>query len=83
MTTLAPRTRSITASTAVTRIASRNPRAAAWHAASTAVIWLTSLFVIALWVAGGGVTATLGFTAETLTTIGRLTGLVSANLLLY
>ena len=59
------------------------PRTAAWHAAATAVIWLTSLFVVALWVAGGGVTATLGFNAETLTTIGRLTGLVSANLLLY
>jgi predicted ferric reductase len=54
-----------------------------WHAAATTVIWLTSLFVVALWIAGGGVTATLGLNAETLTTLGRLTGLVSANLLLY
>jgi predicted ferric reductase len=47
------------------------------------VIWLTSLFVVALWVAGGGITAVVGLNAETLTTLGRLTGLVSANLLLY
>ncbi len=47
------------------------------------MIWLTSLFVVALWVSGGGVTAALGFTPETLTTLGRLTGLISANLLLY
>lgn len=56
---------------------------ALWHAGATAIIWLTSLFVVALWVAGGGIPATLGLTAETLTTLGRLTGLVSANLLLY
>ena len=61
--------------------ATGNP--ALWHAGATAIIWLTSLFVVALWVAGGGVPATLGLTAETLTTLGRLTGLVSANLLLY
>jgi len=84
MTTLAPRTRTIPVSTVPGRVAvQRNPRTALWHAAATAVIWLTSLFVVALWVSGGGITATLGFNAETLTTIGRLTGLVSANLLLY
>ena len=77
MTTLAPRTRTIPASTAPARVAvQRSPRTAVWHAAATAVIWLTSLFVVALWVAGGGITATLGFNAETLTTLGRLTGLV-------
>jgi len=27
----------------------------AWNVAATAVIWLTSLFVLALWVAGGGI----------------------------
>lgn len=84
MTTLAPRTRTIPAAAAPARVAvHRTPRTALWHAAATAVIWLTSLFVVALWVSGGGITATLGFNAETLTTIGRLTGLVSANLLLY
>jgi predicted ferric reductase len=80
MTTLAPRTRTIaTASTEPSRATElpmprRAPRTA---------LWLTSLFVVALWVAGGGIAATFGFTAETLTTLGRLTGLVSANLLLY
>lgn len=84
MTALAPRTRTIPVSTAPAAVAvRRNPRTALWHAAATAVIWLTSLFVVALWIAGGGITATLGLNAETLTTIGRLAGLVSANLLLY
>lgn len=89
MTTLAPRTRPIATATPPARVVAQgNPRtalghAALWHAAATAVIWLTSLFVVALWVSGGGITATLGFNAETLTTLGRLTGLVSANLLLY
>ncbi len=89
MTTLAPRTRTIPASSVsappapAVPLAHRPARRALWHAAATAVIWLTSLFVVALWVAGGGVTATLGFDGETLTTLGRLTGLVGANLLLY
>lgn len=43
----------------------------------------TSLFVVALWVSGGGIQATLGWNADTLTTLGRATGLASANLLLY
>ena len=47
------------------------------------MIWLTSLFVAALWVAGGGLQATIGGGAEALISAGRLTGLVSANLLLY
>lgn len=47
------------------------------------VIWATSLFVVALWVSGGGVAAVLGLNGETVTTLGRLTGLVAANLLLY
>jgi predicted ferric reductase len=84
MTTLAPRTHTIAAPAAPARTAvHRAPRTALWHAGATAVIWLTSLFVVALWVAGGGISATLGLNAETLTTLGRLTGLVSANLLLY
>ncbi len=84
MTTLAPRTGTIApAAPAVRGVFNRNPRTALWHAVATTVIWLTSLFVAALWVAGGGITAALGFNAETLTALGRLTGLVSANLLLY
>ncbi|WP_187664276.1 MULTISPECIES: ferric reductase-like transmembrane domain-containing protein [unclassified Microbacterium] len=54
-----------------------------WRVAALGVIWATSLFVVALWVAGGGVTAVLGFSAESVTTLGRLSGLVAANLLLY
>ena len=57
--------------------------AQAWQAAGVVVIWLTSLFVAALWVAGGGLQATIGGGAEALISAGRLTGLVSANLLLY
>ncbi|MGC5224973.1 ferredoxin reductase family protein [Micromonospora sp. DT81.3] len=88
MTTFAPGTRPVgpsptTPTVPTPAFGERGARTALWHAAATTVIWLTSLFVVALWVAGGGVTATLGVNAETLTTLGRLTGLVSANLLLY
>ena len=31
----------------------RPPSSAAWHAAAVAVIWLTSLAVLAFWIAGG------------------------------
>jgi predicted ferric reductase len=51
--------------------------------AATTVIWLTSLVIMALWVSGGGIQALFAFNAESLNTIGRLTGLVSANLMLY
>ncbi|MDL9979933.1 ferredoxin reductase family protein [Microbacterium candidum] len=55
----------------------------AWHLSAVAVIWLTSLFVAALWIAGGGIRDLLAFDAESVTTLGRITGLVAANLLLY
>ncbi|MFH8250191.1 ferric reductase-like transmembrane domain-containing protein [Microbacterium sp. B2969] len=61
----------------------RRSRRALWHLAATVVIWGTSLFVVALWVSGAGVQALVGFDAEMLNSLGRLTGLVSANLLLY
>ncbi|MFK4834750.1 ferric reductase-like transmembrane domain-containing protein [Microbacterium sp. ZW T2_14] len=61
----------------------RSRRTAAWNASAICVIWLTSLFVAALWVVGGGVDATLAGGSDALTTIGRLCGLVAANLLLY
>lgn len=64
----------------------RTPRRSAgpvWNAAAVTVIWGTSLVVTALWVAGGGVQSVLAGGAETLNTLGRITGLVSANLLLY
>lgn len=62
---------------------SRRRGAAAWHAGAVAAIWLTSLFVAGLWVAGGGVDAVLAGGAGALDTVGRLTGLVASNLLLY
>lgn len=55
----------------------------AWNVATVAVIWLTSLSVLALWVSGAGIQSLVALDAGTLTTLGRLTGLVSANLLLY
>ncbi|MFJ2542895.1 ferric reductase-like transmembrane domain-containing protein [Microbacterium sp. NPDC087589] len=83
MTTLTTRPRaSVPASSAMPQRTTHR-RAQVWRAAAVTVIWATSLFVIALWVAGGGVTAVLGLNAETVTTLGRLTGLVAANLLLY
>lgn len=65
------------------RPAAPRSRTDLWNAGATAVIWLSSLFVAALWVAGGGITDLLAGNAESLTTLGRLTGLVASNLLLY
>ncbi len=56
---------------------------ALWRLAAVTLIWATSLFVLALWVSGGGIQSLLAVDGDTLTTLGRLTGLVSANLLLY
>lgn len=83
MSTLTTRTRASDPAAASAPQQTSRRRAQAWRAAATTVIWATSLFVVALWVAGGGVTAVLGVNAETVTTVGRLTGLVAANLLLY
>lgn len=60
----------------------RRSRAAWWNAGATAAIWATNLFVVALWVAGGGIEALAGWDAEAVTTLGRLTGLVASNLML-
>ena len=54
-----------------------------WNVVAITVIWLTSLFVVALWVHGGGIQTVFRLNADTLDTLGRITGLVSANLLLY
>ena len=80
MTTYAPTSAPAVAGARDTR---RRASAQAWNLAATAVIWLTSLYVVALWVSGGGLQAIAAGSAETLTTLGRITGLVSANLLLY
>lgn len=58
-------------------------RRAVWSLAATTVIWLTSLFVLALWVKGGGIQAVGGGGSQSLNSLGRIAGLTSANLLLY
>ncbi|WP_036922675.1 ferredoxin reductase family protein [Propionicicella superfundia] len=52
-----------------------------WRDAVGAVTWLTMLVVVALWISGGGIQA-MGTPAGALTSLGRLTGLVAADLLL-
>ncbi|GAA2445557.1 ferric reductase-like transmembrane domain-containing protein [Agromyces soli] len=47
------------------------------------MIWGTSLSIAVIWVLGGGVQATIGGGPDALDSLGRLTGLASANLLLY
>lgn len=54
-----------------------------WRLLAIGFIWATSLFVVALWIAGGAVQDLRAMDADTLNTLGRITGLVSANLLLY
>lgn len=61
----------------------RRRRASAWNLAATSVIWATSLLVAWLWVIGGGIDDLLAGGASSLNALGRLTGLVAANLLLY
>jgi predicted ferric reductase len=52
-----------------------------WRDASGLIAWLSMLFVVALWVSGRGVQQ-LDTLAGLLTSTGRLTGMVSADLLL-
>lgn len=52
-----------------------------WRDLSAALGWFLVLFVVALWVAGGGLTA-FGSVGEALTNVGRLTGLLASVLLL-
>lgn len=52
-----------------------------WRDLSAAIGWALVLFVVALWVAGGGLTA-FGSVGEALTNLGRLSGLLASVLLL-
>jgi len=52
-----------------------------WRDAVGVATWLSVLVVVALWIAGGGIQA-LATAAGAFTSVGRLTGLVSADLLL-
>ncbi|MFM6851064.1 MAG: ferric reductase-like transmembrane domain-containing protein [Terrabacter sp.] len=67
--------------------AARSPRRAPvptprwWRDASAVFGWAATLFVVALWVAGGGFTA-FGSAGESLTNLGRLSGLLASVLML-
>ncbi|OJU42245.1 MAG: oxidoreductase [Microbacterium sp. 69-10] len=60
----------------------RRRRAELWNLGATVAVWTTCLYVVALWVAGGGVQALFTGSADLLNSAGRLTGLVASNLLL-
>jgi ferredoxin-NADP reductase/DMSO/TMAO reductase YedYZ heme-binding membrane subunit len=66
-------------------IARRRPRLVPrWYRDAAVVLtWLSMLVVVALWVSGGGIRALANpLSGDGLTTLGRITGLVSADLLL-
>lgn len=65
------------------RVGARRAPRAWWTSSAITVVWLTSLAVAALWVRGGGLQALARGQGAALTSLGRLTGLASANLLLY
>ncbi|MFC7593949.1 ferric reductase-like transmembrane domain-containing protein [Terrabacter sp. GCM10028922] len=52
-----------------------------WRDATAGFGWAATLFVVALWVAGGGLTA-FGSAGESLTNLGRLSGLLASVLML-
>ena len=66
---------------AATRHRALAPTPRWWRDASAVFAWGVSLFVVALWVAGGGLTA-FGSLGEGVTNIGRLAGLVASVLML-
>ena len=58
-------------------------RLPAWYAdVAGSLMWLSLLVVTALWVANGGLQDTVAGLAEALTGLGRIAGLISADLLL-
>lgn len=54
-----------------------------WADAVGLTVWATVLVVVALWVSNGGVQALTTGAGNAATTLGRLTGLISADLLLW
>ena len=64
------------------RAGSRRLVTSAWQLGATTIVWVSCLVVAMLWVGGGGVQSLLGLDAESLASLSRITGLVSANLLL-
>ncbi|UQN16020.1 ferredoxin reductase family protein [Gulosibacter sp. ACHW.36C] len=67
----------------VRRAESRRQRRELWHIAAVAIVWGTSLVIVAIWLGGGGAQAVLGPAPDALNSLGRLAGLVAANLMLY
>ena len=53
-----------------------------WRDATTVVTWGTALVVVALWISGRGLQSMASTPADLLMSIGRLTGLIAADLLL-
>ncbi|GAC1608318.1 MAG: ferric reductase-like transmembrane domain-containing protein [Mycobacteriales bacterium] len=53
-----------------------------WRDAVGAACWATALIVVALWLRGRGMQGLAGSAGDRLTSIGRVTGLVAADLLL-
>jgi len=71
-----------TTASPVGRLGGARPRLEGWRVGSVAVIWLSSLFVVALWVSGGGLEDLFTWRADAVNSLGRVTGLIAANLLL-
>ena len=75
-----------------TTVTGRDPRAASrpavrrtpawWRGASAAGTWASLVFVVVLWVQGRGLQDLAGGAGAASTSVGRLTGLLSADLLL-
>jgi predicted ferric reductase len=53
-----------------------------WRDASGVACWLSALVVVYLWLSGGGASGLTSSASDTFTSLGRLTGLVAADLLL-
>lgn len=53
-----------------------------WHDASGVACWASALVVVQLWLAGDGAQGLTSSAAEQFTSLGRVTGLVAADLLL-
>ena len=56
----------------------RRRRAELWSLGATVAVWATCLYVVALWVAGGGVQAQFTGSADLLNSTGRLNGWMTA-----